>query len=255
MEILLYMINLKNPKNKASFYLLYLINFVKGTLFTIRNSEYLHEGISIRYPKKLFGIADRAAFFDKNYEFEEHYLVKKYLNDTDSVLELGGCLGFVSCLINKKLTNKSNHVVLEPNPYLQDYLQFNRNNNGCDFRIIEGVLSKRKKEELFFNNTILGSSIKNKTDRSVFVSCFTINQLQEKFNLKFNTMVIDIEGGEYNLFKETDFKNLNISKIIIEFHNFSNILADAEIDFCREKLNENNFKHIESLNNTHVFIK
>ena len=78
---------------------------------------------------------------------------------------------------------------------------------------------------------------------------------KKKFNLKFNTMIVDIEGGEYDLFKEIDFKSLNISKIIIEFHNFSNILTDLEVNYCLDKLVENNFKNIESLNNTYVFIK
>ena len=249
------MINLNNPKNRLSFYILYLINFIKGLIFTLKNSRYTNDGISISYPKKLFGFSDRSVFFDKKYELEEHYLVKKYLKDSDIVLELGGCLGFVSCLTNIRLANKSNHVVLEPNPYLQNYLLFNRNNNDCNFNIVEGVISNKDNEELYFNNTILGSSIKNKSNKSVPVSCFTINQLQNKFNLKFNTMIVDIEGGEYDLFKEIDFKSLNIRKIIIEFHNFSNILTDLEVNYCLDKLVENNFKSVESLNNTYVFIK
>jgi predicted O-methyltransferase YrrM len=48
------------------------------------------------------------------------------LRPEERVLELGGCLGVVSCSINTLLRDPSRHVVVEANPKLLAYLYENR---------------------------------------------------------------------------------------------------------------------------------
>ena len=43
-------------------------------------------------------------------EKPEQELAEKYINKDDIVLELGARYGSVSCIINSKLSNKTNHV-------------------------------------------------------------------------------------------------------------------------------------------------
>lgn len=47
-------------------------------------------------------------------EKAEQDLAKKYILENDVVLELGARYGSVSCIINSKLNNKNNQVVVEP---------------------------------------------------------------------------------------------------------------------------------------------
>ena len=76
-------------------------------------------GFKIQSPNKIdrFLISNINAKFNyfilEKYEQNEKYLVEKYIEENDKVLELGGCLGVISLVINKKLLNKNHHLVLE----------------------------------------------------------------------------------------------------------------------------------------------
>ena len=61
------------------------------------------------------------------YEVEEIKLLE-LIPDINrlSVLELGGCLGVVSVILNKKLDNPEKHIVIEANPKLIKYLEHNK---------------------------------------------------------------------------------------------------------------------------------
>jgi len=57
-----------------------------------------------------------------------------------AVLELGGCLGVLSCTINKRLGDPTKHVVLEANPALIPYLRGNREINRAAFIVTNSVV-------------------------------------------------------------------------------------------------------------------
>ena len=247
------MISLKNPNNRISYYLLYIINLFKGSFFTVRSSNYENNNISLHYSKNLFGLINRALFFDKKYEFEEEYFVKKYISQNDTILELGGCFGYISCLSNSIIKNKSKHFVLEPNYCLLPYLEKNKKTNDCDFQIINKVISKKKKMKLFMNNSILGSSLVNKTKNSIEVDGITLEELQTQNAIIFDTLIIDIEGAELEFFQENCLSNFN--KIIIEFHEGPSHLNKDQLLECKQILNNNNLHLVEKLNDVEVWIK
>lgn len=249
------MINIITPKNRIDFYLLFIINFIKGFLFSLKNVKYQHDGIVIYFPYNLVPLSQRALFYDKKYEAEEYYLVNKYISNSDIVLELGGCLGFISIAINKKLEKPKNHIVLEPNYNLKIFLEKNKDNNKCGFIIESKVISKAPFKYLYFNNTILGSSLKIKSKNFVKVQGVTIKDLEKKYKLRFNTLVIDIEGGELELFKEMNFKEYDFKKIIVEFHDFANILSSDEVIMLKGKLAEEGYLLEEKISHTEIYLK
>ena len=59
-------------------------------------------------------------------EKQEQDLANKYILETDVVLELGARYGSVSCIINSKLNNKNNQVVVEPYKRVWDALEINK---------------------------------------------------------------------------------------------------------------------------------
>jgi hypothetical protein len=77
-------------------------------------------------------------------EKEEQCLANKYILEDDIVLELGARYGSVSCIINSKLNNKNNQVVVEPDDRVWDALEKNRNSNNCKFNIVKGFISNKK---------------------------------------------------------------------------------------------------------------
>jgi hypothetical protein len=84
----------------------------------------------IKYNNFIFNIPKRYyidnlknRFKNFTYEKDEINMISKYFNKNDYVLELGSCLGIVSCL----LSNLSNHVIsIEANPELKDCLELTK---------------------------------------------------------------------------------------------------------------------------------
>ena len=94
---------------------------IMGMLLKIRNRPITSGSLKISYPKENTSFLFVASLFFGMSEEDEKQSIDKYLNPNAVVLELGGCLGIISCHINEKLINKKNHVVLEANPSLIGY--------------------------------------------------------------------------------------------------------------------------------------
>jgi FkbM family methyltransferase len=187
------------------------------------------------------------------YERDEQLLVSKYINPNDIVLELGARYGSVSCIINKILNNKLNQVSVEPDNTVISTLHKNKLLNKCNFHIYHGIITNNNK----YNKLIIngyGSTIDmdntDTTSTSITVECISLIDLQEKYNLKFNTLVIDCEGFLEIFLNENKDLYTQINKIIFE--------CDRP-DICnynaiKTELIKHNFKMIE--NGFHcVFIK
>ena len=145
-----------------------------------------------------------------------------------TVLELGACIGYISCLTNSLLENKKNHVVLEANRNLIPCLRKNRKLNDCSFYIENSILTNdpSNKEISFYvdKRSILGSSQIQLDEHRIKdiqkIQTKTIENLEANYNLKFDALICDIEGGEYELFNNVITDNFirGLKFISIEFH-------------------------------------
>ena len=77
-----------------------------------------------------------------NHESSEQFLVHRYLEPDDAVLEFGGGIGTNSIQICKTLGPKGRHVVFEPQEVLADLIRKNGRDNGCDLTVVHGTLSR-----------------------------------------------------------------------------------------------------------------
>lgn len=188
-----------------------------------------------------------------NYEFPERVLINKYISKENKILELGACVGVISCFSNKLLENKTNHVVLEPNPNMQGLLQKNKELNNSKFNIEQGILSLKKSEKLYFGPDYLGSSIfhQNSLDDSLEVKTVSIEKLSFKYNIIFDTLIMDIEGAEVEVL--SDFELSSFNKIIAEFH--PRIYGKVGYENCVIQLEKKHFKFIERIENTEYWKK
>ncbi|WP_157893305.1 hypothetical protein [Salegentibacter sediminis] len=123
-----------------------------GIYFTIFKKTYKNNGLIIHIPFDLTDFQFRGRFALHQYEVEEAQYIDKYLPKDAKVLELGGCLGYVSCLINKKLINKTQQVTLEANPNLIDWIKKNRDENDCSFFVENSIISKETKNVFYLTN-------------------------------------------------------------------------------------------------------
>lgn len=157
------------------------------------------------------------------YETHEQNLVKEYIKEDDIVLELGARYGTVSCLINSILKDKKKQVVVEPDKRVWDALQNNKEINNCEFNIVRGFISNKKlsldrTEHICQGNLELkGYGSTFIIDNNSIIDCYTLEELENNFNMIFNTLVIDCEGFFMNFLMENKKIFVNqIKKIIIE---------------------------------------
>src|SRR6187401_1090526 len=80
---------------------------LQGLLFDLKGGLFRVDGCTFIVPRELTTRSYRACFWQATYEKEERELVRRWIHPTDSVLELGACLGVVSCVTNRLLTEKS----------------------------------------------------------------------------------------------------------------------------------------------------
>lgn len=187
------------------------------------------------------------------YEKSERILVNKYVSPKDNVLELGGSLGVVACSINSLISNQKNHIVLEPNKFIIRYLEKNKLKNNFHFQIEDKILSDESKISFYCDNNFLISTVKKKPNSTVLG--VKINDLEKKYNLKFNFLVMDVEGSEVEVLNHLVNNKNNINKIIMETHFTHGFISEEDRLTMNSNLSSLGFRLIEKIENVEYWEK
>jgi FkbM family methyltransferase len=165
------------------------------------------------------------------HEIEERELIRRWLPSDLPVLEFGGGLGVVSCLINKKLLDPRQHIVVEANPAMAAVLVRNRDINRCDFRVVnKAVAYDCDQIELNLDSEFVGSNVKDvRFGKTALVKTTTVEHLLTDADFKTAGIVCDIEGMESDIIKrELPILGERIRFIMAEMH--PAILGKSDVD-------------------------
>ena len=175
----------------------------------------------------------------ENIEKPEQDLANKYINETDIVLELGARYGSVSCIINSKLNNKNNQVVVEPDNRVWDALEINKYTNKCEFNIVKGFISNKNLDLVNLDdcNGYGATFIENNNTR---IPSYSLDNIKNKYNLNFNVLVADCEGFLEIFFDENPEFYDNLRLIIFE----KDYSEKCDYDKIQNKLIEKKFDKI-----------
>lgn len=191
--------------------------------------------------KQLFEIHDKINFNNKRLlkkEIPEQLMVLKHLNENNKVLELGGSIGRNSCIINYLLKDKTNHVIIEPSKKELNILEKNRDINNFEYIIENSALSDVKLYSRGWN------TYTEKVNKSVEVNIISYNKLINKYNINFDTLIVDCEGHFVNIIK-TFPEILNNIKLINIEHDFNN---EEDINYFYDIMKKNNFIMVDKMN-------
>tara|TARA_Y100000389_G_scaffold201059_2_gene242879 strand:+ start:5166 stop:6359 length:1194 start_codon:yes stop_codon:yes gene_type:complete len=169
-------------------------------------------------------------------EVPEQIMIIRHLQDTDCVLELGGSIGRSSCIINSILSDKSNHVVVEPSKSELNTLEKNRDVNNLHFHIENSAISTKQlySKGWYTHDTQISGSVP--------VNCIPFENLQ-KYKLSFNVLVIDNEGNFVQMLK--DFPNvLNGIRMVQIEHDFH---CQEDLDYFTKTLHDCGFSCVDTL--------
>ncbi|MEM9142915.1 MAG: FkbM family methyltransferase [Bacteroidota bacterium] len=213
-----------------------------GIYFTYFLKTFKRAGITIHVPMDLTTYKFRGRFVLGTYEKEEARYLKEFLDPEAQVLELGSCLGYVSCLTNSLLHHKSNHVVLEANPKLIPCIKKNREINQCGFFVENSMISNQKENDFYLHDLIVGGSAKRKTLDKIKVPGISFKELRRKYNMDFDTLIMDIEGGELGLLRDNKEDISRFRQVFMEVHPFADILTPKEAQECTDILTSLGFQ-------------
>lgn len=153
-------------------------------------------------------------------EYPEQQMVMQYFTGNEKVLEIGANIGRNSLIIASILGNNNNFVTLESDSNIAKQLQENRDLNGFDFHIENSALSKRKLIQTGWDTRPSDVLL----DGYQWVDTITLDDLREKYQILFDTLVLDCEGAFYYIVKDMPDILDNIQLIIMEndYYDISN---------------------------------
>ena len=166
-------------------------------------------------------------------EYPEQLMAIKYLSGTEKVLEIGGNIGRNSLIIASILNNNNHLVTLESDTNIANQLTENRNLNNLNFHIENAALSKRKLIQTGWDT--MPSDIL--LEGYHWVNTITFDELKNKYNIEFDTLILDCEGAFYYILMDMPEILENVNLIIME-NDYYDI---SKKQFVDEILRKNNF--------------
>uniref|UniRef100_A0A6C0D841 Methyltransferase FkbM domain-containing protein n=1 Tax=viral metagenome TaxID=1070528 RepID=A0A6C0D841_9ZZZZ len=142
----------------------------------------------------------------------------RYLTGNEKVLEIGGNIGRNSLIISSILgVNQNNLVVLESSPDISPILKHNRDINKMHFHIENSALSKRKLMQggqIGWDTKVCENNIVEPGWK--LINTISFYELILKYNIVFDTLVLDCEGAFYYILMDMPEILTNIKLIIME---------------------------------------
>ena len=171
-----------------------------------------------------------------NDELAEQKMAVRYLTGNEKVLELGGNIGRNSLVIASVLQDSANLVTLECDVGIAKQLTENKNLNHLHFHVESSALSARKLIQKEWN-TIPSDTLQ---DGYTWVNTITYDNLKTKYNIVFDTLVLDCEGAFYYILMDTPEILTNINLIIME----NDYLDMSHKTYIDDILKKNQFNRI-----------
>ena len=219
-------IEINNIQTEYDEYKIIKINTINNTIITINESDINEKITNIHSKLKL-------SYGSFNEELPEQKMVTRYLTGNEKVLELGGNIGRNSLIIASILINNENLVVLECDKNISTQLTENRDLNNFNFYIECSALSNRKLIQKGWC-TIPSDILHEGYD---WVNTITLENLKAKYNIVFDTLVLDCEGAFYYILMDMPELLNNINLIIME-NDYYDLSKKQYVD---EILTNNNF--------------
>ena len=210
----------------------------------LKNFTHLHivdiEGMKVKVPLIASDVI-RSSIFNGSYEADELKLVRSRLNQDDIVMEIGTGLGLPSSYCAKQIGDDK-VFTFEANPALEQAIKTNYALNQVAPKLEMSLIGDCPGFSTFYvGKNFWSSSIFNKPKgaKAITLPVMSFNETIRKINPTF--LLVDIEGGEYELVKYAEFHT--IKKLMIEIHSW--ILTPEQIRFVKDRIAHAGFHLVE----------
>jgi FkbM family methyltransferase len=195
------------------------------------------EGIKVEVSPD-FSEPIKQSLYGLRYEYWELQLLRLILEPTDVVMEIGTGLGLLSAYCARKIG--SNRIfTYEGNPEQEPYIRRTYALNDVNPKLEVCLIGRESGTESFYVSKDFwdASTVVMQDARQITVPVKSVNEVIQQHNPTF--LIIDIEGGEYDLFQSIDLTN--VKKVLIELHGR---IGQKKIASVKQKLLDAGFQPI-----------
>ena len=231
-----------------------LNNYFFGRIVELSGNHVRFESLNISVDNPRISTRRKSDFFFRLYEKDEIRAINRYLRPDLPVIELGGGIGVVSCIVNQQLECPEKHIVLEADPELLITLEANRRLNNCRFVTKSAALGYGSDSVVLHVSEIGTSSLYKvaNTNDALQVPAVSLKHILANAGLSVATLIMDIEGGEADLIEQeiVILKN-HIHMIFFEVH--VNQIGISRWNSVRDLLTASKFSFVERFIDTYVY--
>lgn len=192
-----------------------------------------HRGFKIDTSLASVTAATKASLFFRAYESSEYRFVRDYLPKDANVIELGGSLGVISCVIRRKIDANMQLVVVEADPLLAKAVQNNLAINGCDqdTTVKNVAVAYGMGDAIHFErgpNNVSGQIAKQAGVNTITVQATTLADIVRECGFEDFCLVCDIEGVEWMILEHEPELLAKAKMIIMEAHSHPDYGSDND---------------------------
>ncbi|MGI9408782.1 MAG: hypothetical protein ACR2OV_01825 [Hyphomicrobiaceae bacterium] len=186
------------------------------------NGDFVHRDLRLTIPRTVKRDV-RHMIVSGDYENEEFDLVSKWVPPSRSVIELGGCLGVVSAHLRRTIDPDQTLIVVEANPEIVGTCEENatRPSPASPTEVVCGAVAYGVDEVAFHlrRNLHVSRIADDAGEANHVCRAYTLADLASRLpaSARF-TLVCDIEGGEFDLFRHDQQTLAFCDLAIVETH-------------------------------------
>lgn len=198
--------------------------FKRELSLRLGDSHVEHAGVTLDLSQPAINSRMKHEIADGTYEQHEATFITEYVNPERDVIELGGCIGFISCYLDQYRVPETAQMVVEPNPQAVAAMEYHHEQNDCGFCICIAAYapeSERVHLEIPEYGAWGTSTVRDAEAVSqVVADTIDLTTLFDEYPVSPPvTLVVDIEGGEADLLRhELDVIEKYCETVVIEFH-------------------------------------
>ncbi len=208
--------------------------------------SFFKKGIVVKDEHNIFFRLDandwitRTMLLEGSYERQSVALAVEIMKEGEIFVDIGANFGLFANQISvhnpvvRVLAVEPNYQIL---PSLIGNLQLNKTDSRVN--IVQAAVSSS--DDLVTlaqpsENNLGSTMVVNNTKGLLSVPCVRLEKLFNQFGLKkIDLIKIDIEGNEFEVFRDFDFGKFDIQNIILEFNHLSRISLDELLNFFKSK--------------------
>lgn len=192
------------------FWLKYGIFFLKSSSFRVKSIKIDRQKINLAIPASENEVMD---YEFKSIFYDDCYGVRKLQSNIDTIVDIGGNIGFFSMTARSRFPNAAIHTY-EPNPNIQEFLLANL--KDLNVKVFpEAVGLHDGTVEINFGNGSLFSKTKESKDGDIKKT--SIQNVLKRIGKKIDLLKMDCEGAEWEIFQDVKSWQ-DVNNLAMEYH-------------------------------------